>query len=234
VDRAQTSTSLVELLGLTRPPVALAFADAQPSGVSRPANAAPSTCSFWRRAEEKVFYASAEDHFNCLLGSMVMGFELPAEASQELGGLVEFMCGEYYIGKDEPAGIPTVERKSAGILYGPLAELPAEPDLIIMWLTPHQAMIFNEAIGGSDWAGELMQVSGRPGCAALPRALQGHKPSVSLGCTGLRTFTQIGNEELLAVVPGDQGEEVVAALERTVNANAAMSAFYQQQLAKLR
>lgn len=233
MDRAQISTSLVELLGLTRPPVALAFADAQPPGVSRPTDAAPSTCSFWRRAEEKVFYASAEDHINCLLGSMVMGFELPAEASQELGGLVKFMCGEHYISEDEPARIPTVERKSAGILYGPLAELPTEPDLVVMWLTPQQAMIFNEAIGGSDWAGELMQVSGRPGCAALPRALQGHKPTVSLGCMGLRTFTQIPNEELLAVVPADQAEEVVAALERTVNANAAMSAFYQQQLAKL-
>jgi uncharacterized protein (DUF169 family) len=233
VDRAQISTRLVELLGLTRPPVALAFADAQPPGASRPASAAPSACSFWRRAEEKVFYASAEDHFNCLLGSMVMGFELPAEAGQELGGLVEFMCGEGYIGKDEPAGIPTVQRKSAGILYGPLAELPAEPDLIVMWLIPQQAMIFNEAVRGSDWAGELMQVSGRPGCAALPRALQGHKPAESLGCTGMRTFTGIANDELLAVVPGDQGAEVVAALERTASANATMSAFYQQQLAKL-
>jgi len=228
VDRAQISTRLVELLGLTRPPVALALADAQPPGVSRPASAAPSACSFWRRAEENVFYAAAEDHFNCLLGSMVMGFELPAEAGQELGSLVQFMCGEGYIGKDEPAGIPTVQRKSAGILYGPLAELPAEPDLIVMWLIPQQAMIFNEAAGRVNWAAELTQVSGRPGCAAIPRALERHQSRLSLGCAGMRTFSGISDDELLAVVPGDQLGALAEGLERIVSVNEAVMSYYQR------
>lgn len=234
MDLSQISTGLVESLGLSRPPVALTFASERPPGVSLAPNAVPSTCSFWRQAEHKVFYASAEDHFNCTIGAMVMGFELPAEVSQELGDLVTRMCGECYLNEDEAARIPTVQQKSAGILYGPLAEFPAAPDLIVMWLIPHQAMIFNEAMGGTNWAGELMEISGRPGCAALPRALHGHKPTMSLGCAGVRTFARIGDDELLAVVPGDQGEQVVAALERTVNANAAMSAVYQEALAKLR
>ena len=34
---------------------------------------------------------------------------------------------------------------AAGIVYGPLGELPIEPDLILLWLTPRQAMFYSEA-----------------------------------------------------------------------------------------
>jgi len=182
----------VESLALERPPVALKFGIGRPSGVARPPTAVPSSCSFWRQAEGKVFYASAEDHFNCPVGSMVMGFELPPEVSQKLNDLVNFMCGECYLTEAEPAKIPMIRQSGPGILYGQLDMFPAEPDVILMWLVPHQAMIFSEAAGDASWAGELMAVSGRPGCAALPRALERGKPGLSLGCAGMRTFTSVG------------------------------------------
>ncbi len=177
-----------------------------------------------------MFYALAEDHFNCPVGSMVMGFELPSEVSQQLDDLVKFMCGECYIGEAEAAKIPRVRQKGPGILYGQLAMFPAEPDVILMWLVPYQAMIFNEAVGNVNWAAELMQVSGRPGCAAIPRALERHKPGLSLGCAGMRTFSGIGDDEMLAVVPGEQAEALVEALERTVNANEAVMSYYQEKV----
>jgi uncharacterized protein (DUF169 family) len=229
LDVAQVSARIVESLGLDRPPVALKFGTERPPGVERPPTAAKSSCSFWRMAEGRVFYAAAEDHFNCPVGSMVMGFELPPEVSQQLSDLVTLTCGECYLSEGEAAKIPTIRQQGPGILYGQLDMFPTDPDVILMWLVPHQAMIFSEATGNTNWAGELMQVSGRPGCAALPRTLEQGKPGLSLGCAGMRTFTNIGAEEMLAVVACDQAEALADALERTVNANEAVLEYYRRQ-----
>jgi uncharacterized protein (DUF169 family) len=227
MDLAKISARLVESLGLERPPVALKFGIERPAGIGMPPAAVRSSCSFWRQAEGRVFYASAEDHFNCPVGSMVMGFELPSEVSQELGELVKFMCGECYLSEGEAAEIPTIRKRGPGVLYGELALFPEEPDVVLMWLIPHQAMIFSEAVGNANWAGELMQVSGRPGCAAIPRALQRDKPGLSLGCAGMRTFSGISEEELLAVVPGGRLEAFAEAVEHTVSVNETVMAYYQ-------
>ena len=44
--------------------MALKFGDERPSGVALAPAAVRSSCSFWRQASGRVFYASAEDHFN--------------------------------------------------------------------------------------------------------------------------------------------------------------------------
>jgi uncharacterized protein (DUF169 family) len=138
------------------------------------------------------------------------------------------MCDARYLDPAEAAKIPSVGGDSAGIVYGPFGEGPVDPDLVLLWLTPAQMMIFNEAAGTASWtAGAPMGVSGRPGCAALPLALQNDRPQASLGCAGMRTFTEIPDDRMLAVLPGDRVAEFVTALETTVQSNAAMLDFYQ-------
>ena len=46
----------------------------------------------------------------------------------------------------------------------------------------------------------------------------------------MRTFSGIGDAELLAIVPGGQLKALVEALERTVNVNEAVMSYYQQEL----
>lgn len=213
--------------------MALVFTAEPPPGMAQPAGPVPSACSFWREAERGVFYAPAENHFNCPVGAMVMGFDLPAQVSQQLGGLVESMCQQGYLALEEPAKIPAMPGHSSGIIYGPLAEMSAQPDVILMWLSPSQAMIYSEATGSASWAGALMEVSGRPGCAALPKAVSRYEPGLSLGCTGMRTFTAISDDRMLAVLPGSEAEEFVAALERVVSANVSMGAYYQEKVTQL-
>ena len=67
----------VKLLELDIEPVALAFVEDPPAGVETTDEVVPSSCTFWRHAESRVFYAPAEKHFNCPVGAHVMGFELP-------------------------------------------------------------------------------------------------------------------------------------------------------------
>jgi uncharacterized protein (DUF169 family) len=221
-----------DLLGLEQRPVALSFATSAPDGSDPAPRKVPAACSFWRLAEEGVFYAPAESHFNCPVGSMVMGFGLPEAVGEQLQGLVKSMCDQNYLSPDEAAKIPTVQRESAGILYGPLAQFPIPPDLVLLWLTPAQAMIFSEAAGSADWTGPMMEVTGRPGCTALALADQKQDLRLSLGCIGMRTFTKIGPDRILASLPGSKLADFAAALERTTAANAAMESFYQGHAAE--
>jgi uncharacterized protein (DUF169 family) len=227
VNQEGTAGRLSSLLSLDRPPVALAFLNDPPTDLEVTTRAAPSSCAFWVEGERGLFFAPAEAHHNCAVGAMVMGFELPDDVQQTLGGLVQSMCDLNYLTVDEAAKIPSMQRSSAGIVYGPLAEFPLAPDAVLLWLTPAQTMLFNEAAGNAQWTGTLAEVSGRPACAALPLAIDGERPRMSLGCMGMRTFTEIPEDRLLAVLPGAKLGHFVDALERTVTANQQMEEFYR-------
>src|SRR5215469_8904335 len=151
MDHASTAQRLSALLSLQHPPVALAFADQQPEGIAQASTPVPSACTFWRQAEQGTFYAAAAQHFNCPVGSMVMGFDLPPAVSEQLGGLVQSMCDARYLSMDEAAKIPAVERRNSGIIYGPLHEFPLDPDLVLLWVNAAQAMLYSEAAGRAAW-----------------------------------------------------------------------------------
>jgi uncharacterized protein (DUF169 family) len=229
---AELARTLTEHLGLPSAPIALRFVDSPPPGTPQPDRAAPSACSFWPAAEHGTFYASAAQHMHCPVGAMVLGFELPEPVQQRLGELVTEMTACGYLVGDEPAAIPTVSRHHAGIVYGPLAESPAAPDLVLFWADARQAMMTNEAIGAADWTAGLPTVTGRPGCAALALATKNGKPTFSLGCAGMRTFTQVADDRILVAIPGGQIELFVSELVRLTAANNHMSGLYEQQRAQ--
>ena len=115
MESAAISARLMDLLGLRQSPVSLAFAPEPPAGVTEDNKAVPSACSFWREVERGLFYAPPEQHFNCPVGAMVMGFELPEGVMQNLGGLVESMCSKGYLTSDEPARIPLFSADQPGL-----------------------------------------------------------------------------------------------------------------------
>jgi uncharacterized protein (DUF169 family) len=163
---------------------------------------------------------------------MTMGFHLPDHVQQDLKTFVQKMSGCGYLSPEEPSGIPSIETAKTGIVYGPLKEFPLEPDLIVMWLSPSQAMLYSEATGSCSWTSTSpTAVFGRPACAALPVAFQQSQSALSLGCTGMRTFTEIQEDRLLVVLPGTKAQEFILALDATVNANETMRAFYQEHKA---
>lgn len=227
------ATRISSKLGLGNPPIALSFAETAPAGIATFNEEVPSACTFWRKAERSVFYAPAERHFNCPIGAMTMGFDLPADVRANLMQLVQKMCGVGYISPEEAEKIPSVRKKKSGIVYGPLQDFPMEADLVLMWLTPRQAMLYNEAVGACRWTGGLpASVFGRPACAALPVAFGSSQSTLSLGCMGMRTFTDISEDRLLAALPGTKLEDFLNALESMTEANQNMQAFYEDHKAK--
>lgn len=228
MDRIEAARSITELLKLDHPPVGIMFASERPDGVEALADAAPSACAMWRVGEKRLFYADAEAHFGCAVGALTMGFELPADVQSRLGDTADLMRTSGYVAPEELEKLPTVDRPKSGIVYGPLSSFTEEPDLILMWLLPRQAMMFNEATDSVSWTLPGGSLLGRPACSALPVALNTSRAAVSMGCIGMRTFTEIPDAYLLAVLPGEKAAPFSEALAAKTEANRTMQSWYEE------
>src|SRR5258708_2879739 len=233
MDYGKMAEPLSSQLGLDIPPIALTFVETVPPGVQSFDQAVPSACAVWRKAEERVFYASAEQHYNCPIGVMTMGFPMPQTVQQELMGVAQMMVGCGYLAADEPEKIPSIQKNKTGIVYGPLKELPIDPDLGLLWLTPQQGMLFSEAVRACSWTETSpATVLGRPACAALPVAFSSGRATLSFGCAGVRAFTGIHEDHLLGVLPGNKLQEFLESLGPTIEANKTMRTYYEGHKAR--
>jgi uncharacterized protein (DUF169 family) len=220
-------------LDLRRPPVALAFLEAPPPGV--PANPAPvpSACAFWRRAEAGVFFAPAEAHYECPVGTMTMGFPLPADQMPRAEALVNTMVGLEYLRAEEAARMPAVAKSHKGVLYGPLAGFPVDPDVVLLFLTPRQAMLVAESAGSlalRDTPG--LAAMGRPACVAVARAANSGAPHLSLGCIGARTYLELEEDLELIALPRAALADTASRLATLARANRELAAFHRAQKAR--
>jgi uncharacterized protein (DUF169 family) len=228
LSNATISESIRTGLGIDAQPIGIAFVQEAPPGVAVNADAVPATCAFWRAAETQVFYAPADAHFNCPVGAMVMGLEMPESVQQTLMDFVKQMSECDYLDPAEASKIPSIRGEKKGVVYGPLGELPVPPDLVLLWVTPRQAMVAAEAVGTAHWTdADPTTAFGRPACAALPSALNGDRAALSLGCTGMRTFTEVSEDRMLLALPATKVEGFAASLAKALTANARMAEFYQ-------
>ena len=109
-----------------------------------------------------------------------------------------------------------------------MKDFPVTPDLILIRLTASRAMLYAEAAGTSNWAAsESTRAFGRPACAALPAALDRSLATLSLGCMGMRTFTEVADDRMLAAIPGRIVDDFVERLRTTLAANSDMRSYYE-------
>lgn len=219
------------LLQLQRPPIGLAFVESAPKNIARKTTHVPSACTFWRLAEQGVFYAGAEDHQECPIGMMTMGFVMPESAQQRAQQLVGTMASVQYFSPAEVSALPVVKQPHDYIVYGRLDQLPVNADIILCRLNTEQAMLIAEAMGNVNWLQGGQAAFGRPTCGVIPRTLQTGQTSMSFGCVGARTYIELTPSELILTVPGTAFADLVAKVEIIVAANAALAPFHQQQKA---
>ena len=119
--------------------------------------------------------------------------------------------------------IPRLAKGPKAIVYAPLGEVAATPDVVLVACKPLGAMLLQEAAGRAG-AGTGMPALGRPTCMALPAAMQ-HGTLTSLGCIGNRVYTGLGEDEMYVVVRGKDLQAVAEALTTIENANAALEEY---------
>jgi uncharacterized protein (DUF169 family) len=224
------ATPLQTLLGLTWPPVAVAFQPQAPAGIQRIGAAGPSGCTYWKLAAEgKTFYTEAGDHYNCPIGSFTHGIDLPPTQAKELEGLVGTMIGLEYIRQEEIPTIPQRHTPFGVALYAPLAEAPFTVDVVLVRGNAKQLMLIAEAASAAGLSGDA-GLMGRPTCAMIPAAIQGAQVTTSLGCIGNRVYTGLADDEFYAAIPGPMLARLVDKLATMVTANRELESFHRARM----
>ncbi len=227
----ELTTRFKDLLQLEHVPIGMAFVQEAPPSVKRKTTYVPSACTFWRLAEQDIFYATGEDHKECPIGMMTMGFIMPEADQQRAGALVGIMASVQYFSPAEVAALPTVQKQHENIIYGRLDLFPLAADVVLCRLNAQQAMLIAEALGKADWLQGGQTAFGRPTCGVIPRTLQKNEASMSFGCVGARTYVELTLNEMILTLPGEQFADVVEKLTTIVSANNALAPFHASQKA---
>ncbi len=233
VDYSILEIRLREALGLSRRPVAVAFRESPPVGVTKFAGSEPSGCSFWQLAAGGMtFYTVPSDHCNCVVGSYTHNFSLPPKRAEELEQAFSRITSSGYVKMEEIPSIPRLKQAPNAVIYSPLGDTPMDPDLVIFVARPMQAMVLQEA---ALRAGIGLQISlfGRPTCMSLPTALtQGMVTSA--GCLGNRIYTGLGEDELYVLVPGRFLQRIADAVHEIAESNSKITEYHHERRKSLR
>ena len=230
-DRQGQSHTLTASLELPLPPIAVAFRDAVPAGVPQFDGSVPAGCVFWQEAAQRTFATSAAHHALCSIGVHTMRLaEAPASQPEELRASLEAMTGLDYVREEEVAAIPVLQREVRHVLYGPLADFPTEPDVVLLFADARQGLVLSEAVGRVD--GGVPPAMGRPACAALPHTFNRGLAAMSLGCCGARAYLDaLSDDTALWALPGDRLDRYCEQIAAFASANRTLAMFHQRRRA---
>lgn len=159
---AKLHTDLQRLLGLSAPPIAITFADAEPDGIARfdaampPAaeggrtGRVPAGCVFWIRATERAFVTVPDDHANCSVGSYTHGLKSMEEISAN--GDVAALVAAEWVRPEDFSKVSSVTGRANFIVYGPLRDMTTDPNVVFIRLNAKQLMMIYDA-----WPGARMK-----------------------------------------------------------------------------
>ncbi|HVN07722.1 MAG TPA: DUF169 domain-containing protein [Patescibacteria group bacterium] len=226
-----SSSRLAALLHLESRPVAVAFSDAPPAGLTRIDKSAASGCSYWKLAAEgRSFYTEAQDHWGCPVGSHTHNVPMPPEKQKELEGMVGTMVQLEYIRMEEIPQIPQRRKPMKIASYAPLDAATFPPDAVLVRGNARAIMLLAEAAAAAG-APVHEGVMGRPTCAFIPVTADHGQAAASAGCIGNRVYTGLRDDEMYFSIPGAQLERVIAKLETIVRANTELESFHRQRRA---
>jgi uncharacterized protein (DUF169 family) len=217
-DWAALAASLTESLRLGAPPLAITFADAPPDGVpafDAPMSAptddgrrgrVPAGCVFWMKGVDRTFSTVAEDHGNCSVGSVTHGFKALQEVADKSD--VATLLDSEWVTMEMVPKIPVVTEKPGTVVYGPLAETPVDPDVVLLRVNGKQLMTLSDA-----WPG--LRIEGKPQCHIIAIAKEHGEPAASVGCALSRVRTGMNVTEMTMAIPATRLAEFVGSLART-------------------
>lgn len=232
IDYRNIEAQLTANLQLRHRPVAITFLQSVPPGVRMFTGRAPSACSFWRLAADgESICTVASDHHNCPIGAYTHNVPLPAERAHELDETLQLMSSIGYIRMEEVPGIPRLPESPAAILYQPLGEATADPDLALFMDRAGAIMLLQEAAIRAGLSSQLNVLS-RPTCMALPASLESGLVA-STGCVGNRVYTGLDDSELYVAVHGRHLPRLAQETSTIAGANAKLVEYHTQRRSTL-
>ena len=131
---------------------------------------------FWNHATESTFSTVKADHGNCSVGSLTHGFVTLDEVAGN--GDVAALLDTGWVTMDVVPQIPVVTEAPGAVTYGPLAESPIDPDVVLLRVNGKQLMVLSDAIPG-------LRVEGKPQCHIVAIAKEQGEIAASVGLRAL-------------------------------------------------
>lgn len=223
---AEIARTLQESLKLTQPPVAVCFADNVPPGVERWSGQSPAGCRFWQEAASRVFATNSSDHGLCSIGLYTHNLEMSPAAGADLGDALKVFGDLGYVRAEDIPTIPVLASKPKHVIYGPLAEIPVSPAVVLLFVRADQTLILSEA--SQQLEAGLPPAMGRPACAIIPQASNTGRSALSLGCCGARAYLDVLQPEVaLYAIPGPSIAAFAQRIQTLSNANTILTKFHQ-------
>lgn len=225
---SDAATALTEALHLATPPIAITFSESAPAGVA-PFDApmpeptpdgrsgrVPAGCVFWTKALDRTFSTVAADHGNCSVGSLTHGFVTLDEvaSNSDVAALVE----SGWVTMDMIPDIPVVADRPEVVTYGPLAESPVDPDVVMIRVNAKQLMVLSDALPD-------LRIGGKPQCHIVAVAKQEGEVAVSVGCMLSRARTAMSKNDMTCAIPANRLHEVVRQVQATATTDVIVAAY---------
>jgi uncharacterized protein (DUF169 family) len=220
---------LTTSLELSLPPIAVSFCDVAPPGVAGFDGIVPAGCSFWQEAATRTFVTSTKDHELCAIGVHTHNMSQPSALHPaELQEALQAMSGLDYVRAEEVAAIPVVQRDVKHVLYGPLADFPLDPEVVLLFAHARQGLILSEAAARVDKG--IPPAMGRPACAVVPQVLNRGHAAMSLGCCGARAYLDaLSDSVALWAFPGSKLDQYCAEIAVLARANQTLTTFHTRR-----
>jgi uncharacterized protein (DUF169 family) len=223
---SEIANVLTEALGLSQPPIAVCLAESVPAGVALWSGQAPAGCRFWEEAANRVFATSAADHGLCSIGLYTHNLGFSPAAQTDLNDALKVFADLTYVRPEDIAAIPVLRSQPKYVVYGPLAEVPLEPDVVLLFVQAGQTLILSEA--SQQLEAGLPPAMGRPACAVIPQAANSGRSALSLGCCGARAYLDMLTDDIaIYAVPGSAIADFAERIEALSKANRVLQKFHQ-------
>ena len=224
----ESAAAITSALNLTTPPIAITFSDSSPAGVE-PYDApmpeatpdgrtgsVPAGCVFWTKAVDRTFTTVAADHGNCSVGSLTHGFATLEEVAgrSDVATLLE----SGWVTMDMVPGIPVVTERPETVTYGPLADTPVDPDVVMIRVNGKQLMVLSDALPD-------LRIDGKPQCHIVAVAKEQGEVAVSVGCMLSRTRTNMPRTEMTCAIPANRLQDVIDRVEATAAIDGMVAAY---------
>ena len=228
-ERAELSARLTSALAPLAEPIGIAFlspgeeCSAPEFDGRRPApnqagrtGSVPAGCVFWMKAPAGAFSTAATDHANCSVGSYTHGLLTLAEAAakDDVAAILEAV----WVDPASVERLPHVREKPARIVYGPLSNMPTDPDVVLLRISGLGLMTLQGAL-------PALRIEGKPQCHIVAIAKESGVPAASVGCALSRARTGMRAEEMTCALPAARLREIVAAVEAAAGLDRTMARY---------
>ena len=229
INLKKLATDLTNSLELALPPVAVAFSDEIPAGVAPFDGLVPAGCVFWQQAATRAFATSAHDHELCAIGVHTHNLAEPSPShAGELQDALKAMAGLDYVREEEVTAIPFAQRRAKHVIYGPLADFPVAPEVVLVFAHARQGLIISEAVARVDRGAPIAM--GRPACAIIPQVINRGNAALSLGCCGARAYLDaLSDAVALWALPAAKLEDYCKEINTLASANKTLTAFHERR-----